>query len=61
MKTKEIRRILLEKQGVSRVRITRNGDVHLHVAWARGDNGAAPWWVYIGKIDDIRQEMMEKF
>ena len=61
MKTKEIRKILLEKQGVNRVRITRNGDVHLHVVRAREDNVAAPWWVYIGKIADIRQEMMEKF
>lgn len=61
MKNKEIRKILSEKQGVNRVKITRNGEVHLHVAWAREDNGSAPWWMYIGKIADIRQEMMEKY
>jgi hypothetical protein len=61
MKNKEIRKILSQKKGVNKVKITRNGEVHLHVEWARGDNGTAPWWMYIGKIDDIRQEMMEKF
>ena len=61
MKIKEIRKILALKKGVNKVKITCNGDVHLLATWPRGDNGASPWWVYIGKIDDIRQEMMEKF
>ena len=61
MKNNEIRRILSQKKGVNKVKITRNGEVHLHATWPRGDNGAAPWWVYIGKIDDIRREMMGEF
>ncbi len=61
MKIKEVRKILSEKNGVNRVKITRNGEVHLHVQWGRGDGGGSPWWVYIGNVENIRQELMEQF
>jgi len=61
MKIKEVRKILSEKEGVNRVKITRNGEVHLHVQWGRGDGGGSPWWVYIGRIKDIRCELMGEY
>jgi len=49
----QIRDHLMQREGVERVKISRDGSVHVYGNMPRGDGGQLPWWQFVGWRDEI--------
>jgi hypothetical protein len=52
MTKSEIREYLMERQGVMKVRISRDGSINVYGNMPRGDGGAEYWWQFLGYVTD---------
>ena len=56
----QIRSYLLEDSRNDKVRITRNGAVHVHTNRERGDGGSRPWWMFAGFRRDLIRDIADR-
>jgi len=52
MTKSQIRAMLMDRDDVLAVRITRDGEIHIKTDRERGDGGPTPWWMFAGRITD---------
>ena len=52
MTNKEIRSQLMERDGVEKVRISRDGSINVYGTMDRGDGGPLYWWQFVGYVTD---------
>lgn len=55
----QIRSYLLEDSRNDKVRITRNGEVHVRTDRERGDGGRRPWWMFAGFRRDLVRDIAD--
>lgn len=48
----EIIEYLLERDGVEKVRILRDGSINVYGKMPRGDGGPEYWWQFLGYVTD---------
>jgi len=54
---KQIREYVGKREGVEKVKITRNGEIHCYGSMSRGDGGNPYWWMFVGMRNQIEDEM----
>lgn len=54
---KKIRAHLLRNPENLRVRVCRNGHVHVYTTRQRGDGGPRPWWMLAGLREELTREI----